>query len=133
MKVLLQLVKHASVTIDEEKVASIDRGYLLFTGFTDGDNEEICKKMAEKIAKLRIFPDENGKTNKSIFDVGGNVLSVSQFTLYANCKEGNRPSYCEAMKGSEAIKLYDLFNEKLDIKDCLFEEKTSSLSVMSSK
>lgn len=113
MKVLLQLVKHASVTIDEEKVASIDRGYLLFTGFTDGDNEETCKKMAEKIAKLRIFPDENGKTNKSIFDVGGNVLSVSQFTLYANCKEGNRPSFVNAMRPDQSKPLFALFNNML--------------------
>ncbi|MCQ2772300.1 MAG: D-aminoacyl-tRNA deacylase [Bacilli bacterium] len=113
MKTLLQLVKHASVTIDGEKVASIENGYLLFTGFTDGDNEETCKKMTEKIAKLRIFPDENGKTNKSIFDVGGNVLSVSQFTLYANCKEGNRPSFTNAMRPDQSKPLFALFNNML--------------------
>ena len=114
MKTLLQLVKHASVTIDGEKVASIEHGYLLFTGFTEGDNEETCKKMAEKIAKLRIFPDENGKTNLSLTDIKGEILSVSQFTLYGDVTGGRRPSFVNAMPGALSSKLYDYFNFKIE-------------------
>ena len=113
MKVVLQEVKKASVEIEEKIVSSIDNGYLLLVSFTQGDTHEINVKMAQKIAKLRIFLDENGKTNLSIFDVKGSVLSVSQFTLYANLKKGNRPSYLEALKGEESIVLYNDFNNEL--------------------
>ena len=99
MKIVLQVVKSASVKIDEKLVSSIDKGDLLLVSFTQGDTKEIIEKMAQKISKLRVFLDENGKTNLSIFDVGGSVLSVSQFTLYANLKKCNRPSYFEALKG----------------------------------
>lgn len=125
MKIVLQVVKSASVKIDEKLVSSIDKGYLLLVSFTQGDSKEIIEKMAQKISKLRVFLDENGKTNLSIFDVGGSVLSVSQFTLYANLRKGNRPSYVEALKGEESILLYQMFNNELkkcnlDVKEGVF-------------
>ena len=113
MKIVLQVVQKASVKVDEKLVSEIGRGYLLLVSFTQGDNKEIIEKMTQKIAKLRVFLDENGKTNLSIFDVNGTVLSVSQFTLYANLRKGNRPSYIEALNGDESIVLYQLFNEEL--------------------
>lgn len=113
MRVLVQLVKQASVTIDEKLYSSIGRGYLLFVGFTDGDNVETMTKMADKILKLRVFPDENGKTNLSISAIDGEVLSVSQFTLYASLLEGNRPSFIEAMRPEKASVLYKLWNNLL--------------------
>jgi D-aminoacyl-tRNA deacylase len=113
VRVLVQLVKQASVTIDEKLYSSIGRGYLLFVGFTDGDNVETMTKMADKILKLRVFPDENGKTNLSISAIDGEVLSVSQFTLYASLLEGNRPSFIEAMRPEKASVLYKLWNNLL--------------------
>ena len=113
MKIVLQVVKKASVTIDEKLISEIDTGYLLLVSFTQGDTHEIVEKMVQKIAKLRVFLDENGKTNLSIFDVNGEILSVSQFTLYANLKKGNRPSFIEALKGDESILLYKDFNDEL--------------------
>lgn len=113
MRVLVQEVLSASVKIDGEEVASIGRGFLLFVGFTAGDDEPLLARMADKVLKLRVFPDENGKTNKSLADVGGGVLSVSQFTLYANAKEGNRPSFIEAMRPEEAKPLFALWNNLL--------------------
>lgn len=113
MRVLVQEVLRASVKIDGNEVGKIDRGFLLFVGFTQGDDEKVINKMADKVCKLRIFPDENGKTNKSIFDIGGNVLSVSQFTLYASAKEGNRPSFVNALAPKEATLLFDYWNELL--------------------
>jgi D-tyrosyl-tRNA(Tyr) deacylase len=113
MRVLVQEVSEASVTIDGKVVGAISRGFLLFVGFTSGDDEKTIQKMADKVLKLRVFPDENGKTNKSLSDVGGGVLSVSQFTLYANVKEGNRPSFIEAMRPEEAKPLFALWNNLL--------------------
>jgi D-aminoacyl-tRNA deacylase len=113
MRVLVQEVSEASVTIDGKEVGAITRGFLLFVGFTAGDDEKTIQKMADKVLKLRVFPDENGKTNKSLADVGGGVLSVSQFTLYANVKEGNRPSFIEAMRPEEAKPLFALWNNIL--------------------
>lgn len=113
MKVLLQLVKSASVRIKGQEVASIDKGFLLFLGLTQGDDEALAGKMAEKISKLRIFPDENGKTNLSIKDVGGNVLCVSQFTLYGDAKKGNRPSFVNALSPDLAKPLYEYFLTEL--------------------
>lgn len=113
VKIVLQVVKKASVTIDEKLVSEIEKGYLLLVSFTQGDNHEIVQKMSQKVAKLRVFLDENGKTNLSIFDVNGEILSVSQFTLYANLKKGNRPSFIEALKGEESIILYKDFNDEL--------------------
>lgn len=113
MRVVVQRSKESSVSVDKKIVGKINNGFVLLVGFTYGDNEEIIDKMIHKILKLRVFDDENGIMNKSIQDVNGEILSISQFTLYANTKNGNRPSYIEALKSEEAIKLYDLFNEKL--------------------
>ena len=113
MKVVLQVVQRASVTIDEKEVASIGRGYLLLVGLTQGDNLEIAKKMADKIVKSRLFPDENGKTNLSLEKIGGEILSVSQFTLYGSLKDGNRPAFVDAMNQEEARPLYEAFYEYL--------------------
>ena len=113
MRVLLQRSKNSKVTIDGKVNGQIDHGYVLLVGFTNGDNEEIIDKMINKIINLRVFEDDNGKMNLSIMDTKGSILSISQFTLYANTKEGRRPSFTDAMKPDEASKLYDLFNEKL--------------------
>ena len=115
MKVVLQVVKKASISLQDnhELIASINKGYLLFVGLGEEDNDDIVIKMAEKILKLRIFKDENGKTNLSLNDVGGEILSISQFTLYADAKEGNRPSFTKALKPIEAKRLYELFDAKL--------------------
>jgi len=113
MRVLVQEVLKASVTIDSKEVASIGRGFLLFVGFTQGDDQATIGKMVDKIMKLRIFPDENGKTNLSLASVNGSILSVSQFTLYGELKEGNRPSFVAALKPDEARILYAYFNNLL--------------------
>ncbi len=114
MKIVIQRVLEASVTIDGEIYGKIGKGYLLLIGISNEDTKEIADKMLEKIAKLRIFEDENGKTNLSIADVGGEVLAVSQFTLYADCKKGNRPSFINAGKPdmAEALYLYMLQKSK---------------------
>ena len=109
MKVVVQLVRRASVSIDGQIVSSIGKGYLLLVGLTPGDDIRIAQKMADKIVKLRVFPDENGKTNLSLSQVGGSILSVSQFTLYGSVKEGNRPSSVLAMRPDEARVLYEEF------------------------
>lgn len=113
MRVLVQRSGNASVVVSEKIVGSIDSGLVLLVGFTEGDTKEKIEYLAKKVVNLRIFPDENGVMNKSILDYGGDILSVSQFTLYANCDKGNRPSYIEAMKNSEAEKYYEMFNEEL--------------------
>ena len=113
MRILVQRSKKSSVSINNKIVGSIDEGLVILVGFTDGDKEENIDYIVKKIVNLRIFDDENHIMNKSILDVGGSILSISQFTLYADTKKGNRPSYIKAMKSSEATKLYDLFNEKL--------------------
>lgn len=113
MRVLVQRSGKASVVVSEKIVGSIDSGLILLVGFTEGDTKEKIEYLAKKVVNLRIFPDENGVMNKSILDYGGDILSVSQFTLYANCDKGNRPSYIEAMKNSEAEKYYEMFNEEL--------------------
>lgn len=113
MRVLVQAVNEASVVIEGKEVGAIQRGFLLFVGFTEGDDETTIKRMVDKVLKLRVFPDENGKTNKSLSDIGGNVLSVSQFTLYADAKEGNRPSFIQAMRPELAKPLFALWNNEL--------------------
>ncbi len=113
MKVVVQRSKKSSVTVDNKVVGEINQGLVLLVGFTFNDNEAIIDKMIKKIVNLRIFDDEAGVMNKSILDTKGSILSISQFTLYANTKKGNRPSYIEALPGGEAVKLYDLFNQKL--------------------
>ena len=113
MKVLVQRSKDSKVTIDGKVNGQIDHGYVLLVGFTNGDNETIIDKMINKILNLRIFEDENEKMNLSILDTKGSILSISQFTLYANAKEGRRPSFTNALNPTDASKLYDIFNEKL--------------------
>lgn len=109
MKALVQRVSEASVTIDGEVVAEIGRGYLVLFGVTHGDTEAMADKLASRIVKLRIFEDEGGKTNKSIEDVGGSVVVVSQFTLYADTDHGNRPGFSNAARPDLAIPLYKRF------------------------
>lgn len=113
MRVLVQRSGKSSVSVNGDIIGKIDNGLVLFVGFTEGDNKEKIEFLAKKVVNLRIFDDENGVMNKSILDYGGDVLSISQFTLYADTKKGNRPSYINAMGGEEAIKLYDSFNEEL--------------------
>lgn len=113
MRVLVQRSLDSSVTVDSKVVGKIDNGLVVFVGFTEGDNKEKIEYLVQKVLKLRVFDDENGVMNKSILDVGGSVLSISQFTLYGDASKGNRPSYIRALKGEEATKLYDLFNEEL--------------------
>ena len=113
MRVLVQRSKNSSVTINNKLNGSIDYGYVLLVGFTHNDNINIIDNVIKKILNLRIFEDENGKMNKSIIDVKGSILSISQFTLYANLKSGNRPSFTNALSFNEASKLYDYFNNKL--------------------
>ncbi len=113
MRILVQRSNYASVSIDNKIVGEIPSGLVLLVGFTEGDNEETIDYLVNKVVNLRIFEDENGVMNKSILDYGGEILSISQFTLYANTKKGNRPSYIEALRPEEATKLYDLFNQKI--------------------
>jgi D-tyrosyl-tRNA(Tyr) deacylase len=109
MKIVLQRVSSASVNVDNEKVGSIDHGMLLLIGFSSSDTEESILPTLEKIVKLRIFSDDEGKMNKSVLDVNGSALLVSQFTLYADTKKGNRPSFIEAARPEQAIPLYEFF------------------------
>lgn len=113
MKVVVQKVKESSVKVDEKIIGQINEGLMLLVGFTETDNREIIDKMIDKIIHLRIFVDNNDKMNLSLLDVKGSILSISQFTLYANCKKGRRPSFIDALSGEKASPLYDYFNEKI--------------------
>lgn len=113
MKIVVQRSLKSSVKVDNKIVGSIDKGLVLLVGFTYKDNIDIINYMVDKVLNLRIFDDENGIMNKSLLEVGGDILSISQFTLYADSKKGRRPSYVNALNGEEAIKLYNIFNEKL--------------------
>lgn len=113
MRVLVQRSLKSNVIVNNKIVGNINKGLVLLIGFTPGDNEDVVDKMVNKVINLRIFDDESGIMNKSLIDVGGEVLSISQFTLYASTKKGNRPSYINALSGDLAHPLYDLFNEKL--------------------
>lgn len=113
LRVLLQRVSKASVSVDRSIVGAIDHGLLLFVGFTDGDSEKEITYLAEKVVHLRIFEDEQGKMNKSLLDVGGSILSVSQFTLYGDCRKGRRPNFMAAAHPEEALSLYQKWNQKL--------------------
>ena len=113
MRVLVQRSGEASVKVDGKIVGQIEKGLVLLVGFTDGDALEEVKHLAKKCVNLRIFPDENDVMNKSLLDYGGDILSVSQFTLYGDAKKGNRPSYISALRGDEAISLYEAFNDEL--------------------
>lgn len=112
MKIVLQRVKEASVAIDGNKVGEIGQGYLLLLGVSNDDTREIADKMIEKISRLRIFEDSEGKTNLSIDAVSGEVMVVSQFTLYADCRKGNRPSFINAGSPQLAEELYEYIKEK---------------------
>lgn len=113
MRIVLQRVKYASVKVDDELCGKTDGGYMLLFGAGHGDTEEICRKLADKTANLRIFSDENDKINLSLADVGGTILVVPQFTLYADCRKGNRPNFIQAAKPDEANRLYEYFVEYL--------------------
>lgn len=113
MRVIVQRSKHSYVSVDDKKIGEIPKGLVVLVGFTENDSEKEIDYIVKKVLNLRIFDDENGVMNKSILDVKGEILSISQFTLYANPYEGNRPSYISAMKGEEAKVLYELFNKKL--------------------
>lgn len=113
MRVILQRVDYASCTVNNEVTGKIEKGYMLLVGYTNGDNKETNTKAAKKISNLRIFEDDNGKMNLSLRDVGGSILSISQFTLYANTSNGNRPSFVDAMNPKDAKELYLHFNEVL--------------------
>ncbi len=107
MKFVIQRVKKASVCVDQKVVGEISKGYLVLVGISDGDDQVIADQMIHKMLNLRIFDDENGKTNLSLEDVKGELLIVSQFTLYADCRKGNRPSFCKAGKPDLANGLYE--------------------------
>ena len=113
MRILVQKSLKSSVSVDNKVVGKIDYGLVLFVGFTYGDNSEIIDYMVNKVINLRIFEDKNDVMNLSVLDVGGQILSISQFTLYGDAKKGNRPSYVHALKSDEASKLYSEFNNKL--------------------
>ncbi len=109
----MQRSLNSNVSVSGETIGKIDNGLVLFVGFTYGDTENEIDYLINKLLHLRIFEDENNIMNKSILEVGGEILSISQFTLYADTKKGNRPSYIKALKSNEASLLYDLFNKKL--------------------
>ena len=113
MRVVLQRVSHASVTVEEKVIGQIQRGFLLLVGVTHDDAMEDMEYLVRKIVQMRIFEDEEGKLNRSIQDIGGEILSVSQFTLYADTKKGNRPSFSKAAPGDVAIEMFDQFNALL--------------------
>ena len=121
MRIVLQRVKYASVKVDGELCGKTDGGYMLLFGAGHGDTEETCRKLADKTANLRIFSDENDKINLSLADVGGTILVVPQFTLYADCRKGNRPNFIQAAKPDEANRLYEYFVEYLRSKGCHVE------------
>lgn len=116
MKAIIQRVKYARVTVDEEITGEIGTGFLILLGAGQNDSAADCDKLTDKISKLRIFSDENDKINLSINDVNGDILVVSQFTLYADCRKGNRPSFVNACPPNEAEKLYQYFMKCLDNK-----------------
>ncbi|MDD4036037.1 MAG: D-aminoacyl-tRNA deacylase [Bacilli bacterium] len=128
MRIVIQRVKEASVSVNSECIAEINEGLLVLVGFTEGDTEENINYMVKKITELRIFNDRNGFMNLSVTDIKGSILSVSQFTLYADTKKGRRPSFDKSLNKDEALKLYEIFNNKLretnlDIKTGCFGEK----------
>ena len=112
MKFVIQRVTHADVVVDGNELGRIGRGFMVLIGVSKDDNETIADKMVDKMIKLRIFEDENGKTNSSLDDVDGELLLISQFTLYANCKKGNRPSFIDAGAPDEANALYEYIIER---------------------
>lgn len=116
MKFVIQNVLNASVSVDQKIVGQINQGYVVFIGISNDDNEETANKMIQKMLNLRIFQDENGKTNLSLEQISGELLLISQFTLYADCKHGNRPSFIKAGKPEHAQKLYNYIIEQCKMK-----------------
>ena len=116
MKVVIQRALASSVEVDNKLINKIEKGMVILVGVNVEDTSEDVDYLVRKTLNLRIFDDENGVMNKSILDVGGEILSISQFTLQASTKDGNRPSYITAMKGEEAVKLYEEYNKKLNEK-----------------
>lgn len=112
MRFVIQRVKQANVQVDQKVVGEISQGYLVFVGIKDTDNQEIADKMIHKLLNLRIYDDEQGKTNLSLENVNGELLIISQFTLYADCRKGNRPSFCNAGKPEFANKMYEYIIQK---------------------
>jgi D-tyrosyl-tRNA(Tyr) deacylase len=121
MKIVLQRVQHSSVEINQRINGQIKHGLMVLVGFSANDNKEIVDKMIDKLIHLRIFEDEQGKMNRSLIDIQGSILSISQFTLYANCKKGRRPSFINAAKPDLAIPLYDYFNQQIEEKNIHIE------------
>lgn len=117
MRVLVQRCDKANVTVDNKVVGAIDKGIMLLVGFTENDSSTNIDYLVDKVINLRIFDDENGVMNKSLIDIGGSILSISQFTLYADSSKGRRPSYINALSGPKATILYDEFNRKLKEKN----------------
>ena len=113
MRIVVQRSKKASVTVNDEIVGEIEHGLVLLVGVTHDDTEEDAAFLADKVVNLRIFDDENGKMNHSLLDVGGSILSVSQFTLYGDCRKGRRPNFMGAAKPEQAKNLYNYFNQLL--------------------
>ncbi|MEG9296939.1 D-aminoacyl-tRNA deacylase [Mangrovibacillus sp. Mu-81] len=113
MKVVLQRSKEASVTVGEEVTGQIQSGFVLLVGITHGDTEKDAGYLADKVVNLRVFEDEDGKMNHSLLDVKGEILSISQFTLYGDCRKGRRPNFMEAAKPDQALQLYEFFNKML--------------------
>lgn len=109
MKLVVQRVKYASVEVDEKTVGEIDNGFLVLIGIKVGDTKEQADYLVKKVCNLRVFSDENGKMNLSLKDVSGQLLIVSQFTLYGNCNDGNRPSFTDSARPEDAIPLYEYF------------------------
>lgn len=114
MRVVIQRVSHAKCSVEGKITGEIEKGYMILVGFKPEDNESLFDKMIDKIIHLRIFEDENGKMNLSLLDVQGSILSISQFTLYAQCRKGRRPSFDGSASGEIAKPLYEAFNEKLN-------------------
>ena len=112
MRFVIQRVKHSSVSVDGEVIGKIGRGYMVLIGVCDADDEAVADRLVDKMIKLRINEDENGKTNLSLADVDGGLLLISQFTLYADCKKGNRPSFVKAGSPEHANALYEYIIEK---------------------
>ena len=113
MRIIVQRCDRANVVVDKKIVGEIDKGMMLLVGFTHTDTEKEIDYLVNKVLNLRIFDDENGVMNKSLLDINGSILSISQFTLYGDARKGNRPSYINALGGDKATLLYDKFNEKL--------------------
>lgn len=122
MRIVVQRSKEASVTVDGEVTGSITKGFVVLVGVTHEDRDEDAAFLAEKVANLRVFEDDAGKMNLSLMDVGGEILSVSQFTLYGDCRKGRRPNFMDAAKPDHAVAIYEAFNQSLEEKGLKVEK-----------